>query len=329
MPTLVQFGAGNIGRGFVAPLFSAAGWRVVFVDIDRDRIRALCASGRYAVTEVTSVGETTTTVDPVDGIHGEDRSAVTEALASCDLAATAVGLNALPHLAEPLAAGLRRREGPLDVLVCENGADAAGILRRAVAAADGAVDRLGCVRTSIGRMIPPPRDRDDPLAIRVEPYARLPVAAGDFLTGVPAIPALEARTDFALAVEQKLYLHNLSHACFAYAGAERGHRTLPGCLADAGLRRAVRAACDEVIAALVRHHATDTASAGAIAAECGDLVDGLFHRYANTGLDDPVARVARDPHRKLAADDRLIGGARTCLAAGIQPRRLAPFILAA
>ena len=40
-------------------------------------------------------------------------------------------------------------------------------------------------------------------------------------------------------------------------------------------------------------------------------------------------RVARDPRRKLAADDRLVGPAGACLAAGIRPETLARVIAAA
>jgi mannitol-1-phosphate/altronate dehydrogenase/D-lyxose ketol-isomerase len=330
MPTLVQFGAGNIGRGFIAPLFSAAGWRVVFVDLDQVRILALQQRGSYQVVEVDGRHERAVPVAPVDGILAEDRAAVIAALAGCDLAATAVGLAALRHLGPHLAAGLNARGGTaLDVLVCENGADAAGALRRAVVAAGGDDALLGCVRASIGRMIPPAVDAADPLMIRAEPYAQLPVAAADFRGQPPAVPGLEPQADFELVVRQKLYLHNMSHACLAYLGAARGHRSLPGCMDDPGLVAVVRRACDEVTAALVAAHAQDAVPATRIAAACGDLVDDLLQRYRNLGLNDPVARVARDPRRKLAGDDRLVGAARLCLRYGIHPRALAHAILAA
>ena len=329
MPTLVQFGAGNIGRGFIAPLFSAAGWRVVFVDIDRERIAALCIRGGYRVLEVDADHEAEVVVEPVDGIPADDRDAVTAALATADLAATAVGLGALHHLGAPVAAGLALRAAPLDVLVCENGADAAGALRRAVVAAGGDTGLLGCVRTSIGRMIPPPPADADLLDIRVEPYAHLPVARRDFRGPPPTVPGLEPRDDFTLAVHQKLYLHNMSHAGLAYLGAERGHRDLPACMADPALVACIRQAAAEVAAALVAEHARDQDEAGRIAAACGGLVDDLLRRYRNPALADPVARVARDPRRKLGGDDRLVGAARLCLGHGVAPRALSLAIHAA
>jgi mannitol-1-phosphate/altronate dehydrogenase len=37
-PKAIQIGAGNIGRGFIAPILSGAGYTVVFADIDKVRL---------------------------------------------------------------------------------------------------------------------------------------------------------------------------------------------------------------------------------------------------------------------------------------------------
>jgi mannitol-1-phosphate 5-dehydrogenase len=328
MRTLVQFGAGNIGRGFIAPTFAAAGWRVVFVDIDGQRIAALRGRGSYRVTEVDNHGRREVAVAPVDGLDARDGAAVAEALAQCDLAATAVGLAALRHLGANLAAGLARRldlgRGPLDVLVCENGAQAHAELRAAVLAAapagrGAALDAaLGTVRTSIGRMIPAATG-GDPLDLQAEPYAKLPVERAAFRGQVPALANLVAVDDFELVLGQKLYLHNLTHACLAYAGHLAGCATIPECMDDGALVAGAAAAGNEAGEALARAHGRDQAQRAAIRRECLALVESLLARYRNQALNDPVARVARDPWRKLAADDRLVGAARLCLQQGVAP----------
>ena len=48
--TLVQFGAGNIGRSFIAPTFTQAGWRVVFIGLSDDMLAALQNRGNYCMT---------------------------------------------------------------------------------------------------------------------------------------------------------------------------------------------------------------------------------------------------------------------------------------
>jgi mannitol-1-phosphate 5-dehydrogenase len=46
-------------------------------------------------------------------------------------------------------------------------------------------------------------------------------------------------------------------------------------------------------------------------------LESILDRYADPALGDPVVRVAREPRRKLASGDRLIGPAVACLGAGI------------
>ncbi|HPP75292.1 MAG TPA: mannitol-1-phosphate 5-dehydrogenase, partial [Armatimonadota bacterium] len=41
MKKAVQFGAGNIGRGFIGQLFHESGYEVVFVDVVPDVVRLL------------------------------------------------------------------------------------------------------------------------------------------------------------------------------------------------------------------------------------------------------------------------------------------------
>jgi mannitol-1-phosphate 5-dehydrogenase len=51
--------------------------------------------------------------------------------------------------------------------------------------------------------------------------------------------------------------------------------------------------------------------------------DDLLARMVNPFLHDSVARVGRDPERKLAWDDRLVGTLRVALEQGVKPSRYA------
>jgi|GEM_PF-74574 len=335
MPSLVQFGAGNIGRGFLAERFCRAGWAITFVDVVPTVLAALRSRGSYQVIAVDGLSEEPFTVTPVGAVDGNDRAAVAAAVAQADMVATAVGLGALRHLAPGLAAGLAQRSRPLDILVCENGLTAAQDLRTAILAACPAADRaaisqrLGVVRTSIGRMIPAARAGGG-LDIRVEPYATLPVEAAAFRGTIPQVPGLVASADINLTIARKLYLHNLTHACLAYAGAQRGLATISACVADAQVCAGAWAAGLEASAALARQFGgADDQQVQRLRDEQQHLLNDLFRRYANTALDDPVARVGRDPLRKLANDDRLLGAASICVQTGVPWPAIARHIIAA
>jgi mannitol-1-phosphate 5-dehydrogenase len=80
MATLLQFGAGNIGRSFVAQLFSTAGYDVTFVDVVDDLVNELNARGRYRVM-IKDVQSREIWVERVRAVNGKNLDAVADALA--------------------------------------------------------------------------------------------------------------------------------------------------------------------------------------------------------------------------------------------------------
>jgi mannitol-1-phosphate 5-dehydrogenase len=111
-------------------------------------------------------------------------------------------------------------------------------------------------------------------------------------------------------------------------GAVRGVETIAALTELPGMLAFLRAALvEESGAALVRKYAGVDAyftSAGYAAA-----ADDLLARMVNPYLRDTVARVGRDPARKLGWDDRLVGAMRLIRGQGITPRRYALGVVAA
>lgn len=327
--TAVQFGAGNIGRGYLGQLFHESGYDTVFIDVQDHLVAALNARGEYPLRIVGPASEVVR-IGNVRAIHGRDLDAVAAALADADIAATAVGVPVMDRIAGSLAAGIARRfteEGapPLDIIVCENMIGAGPFMRAQVrerldprfhAALDGEV---GFVEASIGRMVPVMTEAvraEDELLIEVEAYRELPVDAAGFRGPVPPIPDLRPTEDFAAYVERKLFVHNMGHAVTAYAGWLRGHAYIWQAISDPEVRALVEAAMDETCRALTAKYDMDPA---ALKAHAEDLIQ----RFYNRALGDQVARVARDPVRKLGPNDRLIGALRLCAEWGITPVHVA------
>lgn len=327
----VQFGAGNIGRGFLGQLFYESGYATTFIEVRDDVVEALNARGGYPLREVDNAGSRTRLIGNVRAIHGRDARAVAEAVARADIVATAVGAPILDRIANPLAQGLALRfsEGvaaaPLDIIVCENLNHAGPFLREKVRARLDPLyhtrldDRVGFVEASIGRMVPVMSDAaraEDPLLIEVEPYCVLPVDAAAFRGPIPAIAHLAPRSHFQAIVERKLFVHNMGHAVTGYLGHLRGHGAIWQAIADPKVRAVVVAAMGETCEALARAHGDDR---GELLEHANDLID----RFGNRALGDQVARVARDPLRKLGREDRLVGAMRRCLDHGVSPEHVA------
>ncbi len=121
----VQFGAGKIGRGFLAQLYARSGFETVFVEARADLVASL---NRHRACWLEWTDGARETIAPVAAIDAQDAEAVAVAFARAEVASTAVGVNALPQLAPLIAAGLRRRAAenpkPLNLLLGENALEA-------------------------------------------------------------------------------------------------------------------------------------------------------------------------------------------------------------
>jgi len=315
MPTLLQFGAGNIGRSFVAQLFSAAGYEVVFVDVVDELVAELNAHGRYRVMIKDEPGAVLE-VERVRAINGKDLAAVADALAEAEIAATAVGPNALPFLYSGIARGLqlrRERHGqrPLDFILAENLRNAAGIvregLRRQLPPGFPLDEMAGLVETSIGKMVPIMTDEqkaEDPLWVFAEAYNTLILDELAFRNPIPAVPGLSPKRNMAAYVDRKLFIHNLGHAAVAYLGYlhDPALAYIWQAVAVPAVREAAESAMWESARALI----------AAYPEEFNELnqrahIDDLLRRFGNRALGDTVYRVGRDLPRKLSREDRIIG----------------------
>ncbi len=333
----VIFGAGNVGRGFIGQLFAEAGYAVTFVDVDDRLIAALQERGWYRIELVDNERIEQVQVGPVRALHSARQpEQAAAALARASLAATAVGARVLPLIAPLVAEGIERRraageDAPLNLIVCENLKDAAATFRAMVethlseAGRAYARARIGFVDTVIGRMVPPPTPEmlaEDPSRILVEPYRELPIDRQAFIGPIPPIQGLEACDNFPAYTARKLYIHNCGHAVLAYLGYLRGYTYGYEALEDPRIRPVLEQALVEARQGIVAGYGV---SADWLDAHARDLL----RRFANRALGDTIFRLGRDPIRKLAPTDRLVGAARLAEKAGTRPEALALGIAAA
>ncbi|MCX7847939.1 MAG: mannitol-1-phosphate 5-dehydrogenase [bacterium] len=332
MPMLVHFGAGNIGRSLVAPLFRAAGYEVLCIDTADEVVAALNARDSYRVVIKDTLPVGVPNVIEVTGVralHGSDTTAVAAAVANADLCSTAVGPAALPSVARSLAAGIVRRTAPLNVILCENVRHGATLMRRSLQTYldASALAQVGLVETSIGKMVPiMPADvrARDPLEVWAEAYNEIIADADGFIGRPPEVPGLVLKHHFAAYVDRKLFVHNLGHAATAYFGFLAGARYIWEAIEVPHVRARVEEAMKVSARALHAQYHYELAWE-----ELQNYLDDLLRRFANRALGDTVFRVGRDLPRKLAPDDRCVGAVRLVCAHGGDPAPLCAVIAAA
>ncbi len=335
MKKAVQFGAGNIGRGFLGQLFNQSGYETVFVELKRDIIACLNRDHSYQL-RIVGRDSRELTIDKVRVVNGKDKLQVGQEIKEADIMATAVGAGNLPSVASLVAEGMKQRaksgiKKPINLIICENLPRASGIFRKYLLVEIGEEYRdyldshLGLVEAVVSRMVPiiPPEIRKkDPTFIMVEEYSILPVDKRGFKGEIPQIKGMIPYENIRPYEEQKLFIHNAGHAICAYLGYIRGYKYVWQAIEDNQIYKVVRAALEESGKALIKRH-------GFTLAEQRSHIDDLLERFANRALGDTVARVGRDPIRKLGPNERLIGAAKLSLQYGIIPENICQGIAAA
>ena len=334
--SLFVIGAGKIGRAYTGRLFSRYGYRIDYVDILPDLVSALNDRGQHTVRLVTNTSREDVLVSPVTCLSSTDIERTAELIAHSTLGATSVGARALSEIAPVIARGIELRaarqvQAPLNIVLCENLYGAPTVLRDLVVAnlepfALGYMqDRVSFVETVVGIMVPePPAEliAQDRTVLVTEPYNEFPINAKTFLGPLPEDSCIKAIDDFDVYTPRKLYMHNAGHAVLGYLGYQKGYTLCTEALVDADIRQTLNGVMHEAIQGLAAVYGSDSNWLKNYAAD-------LMERFANYALADPIIRLARDPLRKLAPHDRLVGAARLAEQAGILPLNLAKAIAAA
>jgi len=333
MKTAVQFGAGNIGRGFMGQLFWEAGYRTCFVEYNKDLVKMLNDSESYPLRllDAYSKKEIDLKIDNFLAVATEETEKTAELFSKADVAGTAVGERSLEAIAPLVAAGIRKRMAaggsPVDIYLCENMYGAGEKLKGFVlqeleqAEREWMEKNIGFVSTSVARMVPAPDKRfekEGPLFVVADSYHKLPYDRSAMRGVEPPIEGLSGVSNFKAEVERKLYTHNLGHAAMGYIGYLKGYTYVDEPFHDDFLRPIFDGALEETAQALVKMYPDDIDEN-----EHREIRKDVTIRFGNPMLMDSLVRVARDPLRKLGARDRLVGSANLCLAYDVFPENIA------
>lgn len=316
---IIIIGAGRVGLGALGVALSAQGHEVVFA-ARRDAIVNSINQCGYDVT-TKGVVEARIEVRGVRAVVMPGEGFARE-VAEASQIYTSVRPDNLPEIAAILAEAIlyRVRSGikfPLDIFCCENLKNAGSQLERLVFAnipfqfAQAVQDWVG-FNAAISDRIVSGQEFDE--------VGRLLITAdagGDVLFDTLQVkgdfdcqPPFKGVDNFPASIEEKLYILNCGHAVCAYLGFQKGYQYIHEAMADDSVHRAVVGAMLEAQRALHCKHGRTL--------HYGNLINELLASFSNAALMDTIARVGRDPVRKLQSDDRLIGPAKLAYRYGLE-----------
>jgi len=317
---IIIIGAGRVGLGALGVAVAMQGHEVIFA-ARRDEI--INSINRHGYTVITK-GAIESSVD-VRGVRAVPMSGEVFAreIAEAEQIYTSVRPDNLPGIANLLAEAILYRvksgvKRPLDVFCCENLKNAGSQLERLVFAnipfqyAQAVQDSVG-FNAAISDRIVSAQETDETgrLVITAD-------ATGDVLFDTLQIkgdfnplPPFKGVDNFPASIEEKLYILNCGHAVCAYLGFKKRYKYIHEAMADESINRAVVGAMLEAQRALQYKHGRTL--------HYGNLISDILASFSNAALMDTIARVGRDPVRKLQADDRLIGPAKLAFRYSIEP----------
>ncbi|KAE9583719.1 Mannitol-1-phosphate 5-dehydrogenase [Colletotrichum fructicola] len=308
----VHFGAGNIGRGFVACFLHNSGYEVVFADVADALINKLNETPSYRVIEVGAEGTNENVITNYRAINSKTHEAdLVEEIATADVVTCSVGPNILKFIAPVIAKGIDKRPSnlaPIAVIACENAIGATDTLAQHIKdprntaphRLEGYHERARFANSAIDRIVPA-QDPDAGLDVTLEKFYEWVVERTPF-EQIPSIEGINWVDELAPFIERKLYTVNTGHATAAYHGYNRSKRTVYDALQDKAIMAEVRKALEETSNLIISKHGIDEKAQREYAAK-------IIRRIGNPHLEDAVERVGRAPLRKLSRKERFVGPA--------------------
>ena len=295
MRKILIYGAGAIGRGYIGPLLQKYGFRISFVDINNQLVNQLKSRKSYR-TAITGRNDYKFVNVPIDKtfLFGEEIK-----VEDYDLVFSCVGPNNCYDLAEYL----KRAKV---IISCENDLETVNGLQKLTGNSN---IYFGIPDVIISNTAPTELLAKDPLIVVAE-QGMLILQKGNYI--MPKEILQVSDDELHMHWMCKLFIHNAPHAIVAYLGWLKGYTYIHEAMADSDINEVVVGSISEITNGVI--------AAGFVEKNyANNYKQKELKRFSNNLLYDTIKRVAREPLRKIAYDNRLVLGLRIALFNGQLP----------
>jgi len=279
---ILIFGAGAIGRGFLAPKFYSKNYSISFVDSNTALIKKLRKRKKYiaAFTDGKKYKINEVLVNEIFDIN--DKFDIT----NYDLVFTCVGPKQCYEI-------VNKFKNAKNIITCENDRNSKEIIKE-ITNIKNVFFAVPDVITS--NTAPAHLKKIDELCT-VSEQGVLVVENSNLNFSNVAQKLNPKKLD--MHWNSKLFIHNAPHAILAYLGAKKKYQFIHEAMNDKIIRKIVISSMKEISEGLVK--------SGLVNENFVKYYrDKEIKRFENKILYDPISRVAREPLRKLASDNRII-----------------------
>ncbi len=301
MKDLIVFGAGAIGRGFLQWVFHPKDNNFIFVDTNKNLIASLKKNKQYKTFRVKD-GKLEERVVPVKNAY-----CLREFSYRRHKQAKAIFVNVGPRNCLDTAKYLKGANCP--IILSENDPSVVDDLKNLLN-----YDKVYFAIPDVITSNTASRDllSKDPLSVITEDGTMFVDSKAEGLKGDCIFCDNKELNKQWTA---KLYLHNTPHCIAAYLGSLIAVEYIHEAMQHHIIREIVAGAMQEMLTSLKLRWDIDHSFLDWYA-------EKELKRFSNRLLCDPVARVAREPLRKLGLSGRLIGAAQICISLGFIPKNI-------
>lgn len=304
MKKAVIIGAGQTGRGFIAPIVQENGYAITFLDKDHALVEQLRKEKEYTVSYFGGKREPQH-ISGYSALTTDEKEAV-NALVEADVVFVSVFASHVGELAELLGEAASKRAEKLTVFCCENGVNVKKPL------IEEGVDAVISEGVIFCTTLKPEAEKLDLIS---QDYPELPVDG--------KVPGLQVHLDhmpweedFPGLIQRKIYTYNFMSAVVAYLGDYKGYEVYG------------EAANDSEIAAIMADLLPVVSRI--IGKEYGvpyevqlNFTQNAIAKFQNRDIYDTIYRNARQVERKLGLKERMLTPLRLAAKDGDDTREIA------
>ena len=286
MKLAIHFGAGNIGRGFIAPVLQENNYEVVFVDVNKELIEQINLLQRYKVKSINLNASSDIFVKNISGLLLDEEEFLNKKLAQADLITTSVGPKFVKDIFNLVSS--TKTEKIQTFIAFEN-------MYRASTSnlTESGLSTLVLIDAVVDKIVPPQNITS--LDVIVEEYGSIILD-----NNVDTKPLNESKivsySNYDHEFYKKLWLLNGLHLKLAYFGLSRNIKYIHEILNNQeGLDFAERAIDSLSKAYSLFSNSTE---------DLKDFKQTILNRFSMPEIQDEVTRIARNPQIKFSKDER-------------------------
>lgn len=288
MKQAVHFGAGNIGRGFIAPILQANDYEVIFVDVNTDLIKQINEERQYKVTSLNIDGATEEKINDVKAIDLGDTEILNDTLLNASLITTSVGPKFVESIYERVATLDNQKDQIF--IAFEN-------MYKASSSASSSINsrnkNLKIIDAVVDKIVPPQPPTS--LDVVVETYGSIILDDSTELKPL-GVSKIVTYRNYDNEFYKKLWLLNGLHLQLAYYGLANKHTYIDEVLSSKEGREFGESAIKSLAEAYTLMSNSDE--------NLDNFSKTIINRFTLPEIKDEVTRIARNPEIKFSKNER-------------------------